>query len=131
MAGAALSSPRGSNASSVFGIYRGNSNSTHKDQPLYPKRYRTWKYLILVRIQPPPRQIIVLPLAGMCGGGSSGTLGAFNVTFLSVFCLVSFLFALGEELDELLELVTVSPELHGAEGMNFNRQSLALQSYFY
>lgn len=31
---------------------------------------------------------------------------------LSVFLLVSFLWFLGEELEELLELVTVSPELH-------------------
>lgn len=33
------------------------------------------------------------------------------MTFLAGICLVSFLKALGEELEELLELVTVSPEL--------------------
>lgn len=58
---------------------------------------------------------ITLPLAGMCGGGSSGSLGGVSITLLSAFCLVSFLWALGEELEELLELVTVSPELHGTE----------------
>lgn len=51
----------------------------------------------------------------MCGGGSSGSPGGVTVTLLSVFCLVSFLWALGEELEELLELVTVSPELHETE----------------
>lgn len=55
----------------------------------------------------------------MCGG-SSGSLGGVTVTLLSVFCLVSFLWALGEELEELLELVTVSPELLGTEGEVFN-----------
>lgn len=50
-------------------------------------------------------------LVGMFGGGSSGTLGAVSVTFLSGFCLVSFFCVRGEELDELAELVTVSPEL--------------------
>lgn len=59
---------------------------------------------------------IILPLAGMCGGGSSGSSGGATVTLLSVFCLVSFLWALGEELEELLELVTVSPELYETEG---------------
>lgn len=49
----------------------------------------------------------------MCGGGSSGSFGGVTATFLSGFCLVFFLWALGEELEELLELVTVSPELHG------------------
>lgn len=34
------------------------------------------------------------------------------MTLLPGFGLVSFLWALGEELEELLELVTVSPELH-------------------
>lgn len=58
---------------------------------------------------------VTLPLAGMCGGGSSGSLGGVTVTLRSVFCLVSFLWALGEELEELLELVTVSPELHATE----------------
>lgn len=52
----------------------------------------------------------------MCGGGSSGSFGGVTATFLSGFCLVFFLWALGEELEELLELVTVSPELHGTEG---------------
>lgn len=61
-------------------------------------------------------QNITLPLAGMCGGGSSGSSGGVTVTLLSVFCLVSFLWALGEELEELLELVTVSPELYETEG---------------
>lgn len=51
----------------------------------------------------------------MCGGGSSGSLGGVIATLLSVFCLLSFLWARGEELEELLELVTVSPELHGTE----------------
>lgn len=55
----------------------------------------------------------------MCGGGSSGGLGGVIVTLLSVFCLMSFLCALGEELEELLELVTVSPELYGAEAGKF------------
>lgn len=48
----------------------------------------------------------------MCGGGSSGGSGGFTVGLLSVFLLVSFRWLLGEELEELLELVTVSPELH-------------------
>lgn len=47
----------------------------------------------------------------MCGGGSSGGSGGFTVGLLSVFLLVSFRWLLGEELEELLELVTVSPEL--------------------
>lgn len=47
----------------------------------------------------------------MCGGGSSGSLGGITVTLLSVFCLVSFVWVFGEELEELLKLVTVSPEL--------------------
>lgn len=58
---------------------------------------------------------ITLPLAGMCGGGSSGSPGGVTATLLSVFCFVSFLWALGEELEVLLELVTVSPELHETE----------------
>lgn len=62
-----------------------------------------------------PAWKVTLPLAGMCGGDSSGSLGGVNVTLLSVFCMLSFLCALGEELDELLELVTVSPELYGGE----------------
>lgn len=48
----------------------------------------------------------------MWGGGSSGGSGGFTAGLLSVFLLVSFLWVLGEELEELLELVTVSPELH-------------------
>lgn len=59
----------------------------------------------------------------MWGGGSSGTLGAADVTFLSGFCLISFLCARGEELEELAELVTVSPELCVAE-FRFSRHSL-------
>lgn len=47
----------------------------------------------------------------MCGGGSSGGSGGFTAGLLSVFLLVSFRWLLGEELEELLELVTVSPEL--------------------
>ncbi len=62
---------------------------------------------------------ITLPLAGMFGGGSLGSLGGVSVTLLSSFCLVSFLCALGDELDELLELVTVSPELHGRGEVTF------------
>lgn len=48
----------------------------------------------------------------MCGGGSSGGSGGFTVGLLSVFRPVSLCWLLGEELEELLELVTVSPELH-------------------
>lgn len=48
----------------------------------------------------------------MCGGGSSGSSGGVPVTLLSDFFLMFFLWAFGEELEELLELVTVSPELH-------------------
>lgn len=55
---------------------------------------------------------ITLPLAGMCGGGSSGSSGGVPVPRLSDFFLMFFLWAFGEELEELLELVTVSPELH-------------------
>lgn len=55
---------------------------------------------------------ITLPLAGMCGGGSSGSSGGVPVTPLSDFFLMFFLWAFGEELEELLVLVTVSPELH-------------------
>lgn len=55
---------------------------------------------------------IALPLTGLCGGGSSGGTGGLTVGLLSVFLLVSFLWVFGEELEELLELVTVSPELH-------------------
>jgi len=55
-----------------------------------------------------------LPLVGMCGGGTWGSWGA-AAALLSGFCLGSFLWARGEELEELLELVTVSPELHGAD----------------
>lgn len=58
-----------------------------------------------------PRNI-TLPLAGMCGGGSSGSSGGVPVSLLSDFFLMFFLWAFGEELEELLELVTVSPELH-------------------
>lgn len=64
---------------------------------------------------PPPHQNVSSPLTGMCGGGSSGSLGGITVTLLSVFCLVSFVWVFGEELEELLKLVTVSPELHGTE----------------
>lgn len=52
-----------------------------------------------------------LPLAGMCSGSFSGSLGGVTVRVRSFFGLVSFLCALGEELEQLLELVTVSPEL--------------------
>lgn len=52
-----------------------------------------------------------LPLAGVCGSGCLGGLSGVSVRLLSLFCLVSFLGALGEELEQLLELVTVSPEL--------------------
>lgn len=55
---------------------------------------------------------ITLPLAGMCGGGSSGSSGGAPVSLLSGIFLMFFLWAFGEELEELLELVTVSPELH-------------------
>lgn len=58
---------------------------------------------------------VTLPLAGMCSDGSSVSLGGVNFTLLSVFWILSFLCALGEELDELLELVTVSPELYEGE----------------
>lgn len=51
----------------------------------------------------------------MCGGGSSGSSGGAPVTLLSDFFLIFFLWAFGEELEELLELVTVSPELHQRE----------------
>lgn len=51
----------------------------------------------------------------MCSDGSSVSLGGVNFTLLSVFWILSFLCALGEELDELLELVTVSPELYEGE----------------
>lgn len=51
----------------------------------------------------------------MCGGGSSGSPGGVTATLRSVFCFVSLLWALGEELEVLLELVTVSPELHETE----------------
>lgn len=47
----------------------------------------------------------------MCGGGSSGGSGGVTVGLLSLFLLVSFRWLLGEEVEELLELVTVSPEL--------------------
>lgn len=53
----------------------------------------------------------------MYGGGSLGSLGGVTVILLSGFCLVSFLWAFGEELEELLKLVTVSPELHGAKAI--------------
>lgn len=56
-----------------------------------------------------------LPVGGVCGSGFSGTLGGFNATFRSLFCPMYLLSALGEELEELPELVTVSPELHGTE----------------
>lgn len=52
-----------------------------------------------------------VPLAGMCGGGSTGSLGGVTVTPLSVWARRSLLCVFGEELEELLELVTVSPEL--------------------
>lgn len=65
----------------------------------------------LTRVAACPRNI-TLPLTGMCSGGCSGGSGGFTVGLLSVFLLVSFLWVLGEELEELLELVTVSPELH-------------------
>lgn len=44
-----------------------------------------------------------------------GGLGGVTVSPLCIFCLVFFLWALGEELEELPELVTVSPELHETE----------------
>lgn len=56
---------------------------------------------------------ITLPWAGLCGGGSCGSSGGAPVSLLSGFFLMFFLWAFGEELEELLELVTVSPELHG------------------
>lgn len=37
-----------------------------------------------------------LPLAGMCGGGSSGSIGAEIIVLLSNFCLGAFLGAFGE-----------------------------------
>lgn len=49
-------------------------------------------------------------LFGVCGGGSDGSLGGV-IVLAGIFGPVSFLRAFGEELEELLELVTVSPEL--------------------
>lgn len=70
-----------------------------------------------LRPQKVMRQPPHLPLAGMCGGGSSGSLGGGTVTLLSGFRLMSFLCGFGEELEELMELVTVSPELYGIEDL--------------
>lgn len=64
----------------------------------------------LTRAAACPRNV-ASPLAGMCGGGSSGGSGGFTAGLLSVFLLVSFRWLRGEELEELPELVTVSPEL--------------------
>lgn len=73
------------------------------------------RYLTFPKRSPPAPCNIALPLAGMCGGGSSGSSGDVPVALLSDFFLMFFLWALGEELEELLELVTVSPELHERE----------------
>lgn len=74
---------------------------------------------------------ITLPLAGMCGGGFSGSPGGVTATLLSVFCFVSFLWALGEELEVLLELVTVSPELHETVGFSYRCNWCFLQPDIY
>lgn len=74
---------------------------------------------------------ITLPLAGMCGGGFSGSPGGVTATLLSVFCFVSFLWALGEELEVLLELVTVSPELHETVGFTYRCNWCFLQPDIY
>lgn len=55
----------------------------------------------------------------MCSGGSSGSLGGVTGALMSIFGFVFLLCALGEELEELPELVTVSPELYGVKDTAF------------